>query len=55
VDALRRAITGLARDEMAHRRLSCAGRERVREQFTQDRIAADTLLFYRALLAGRGS
>jgi glycosyltransferase involved in cell wall biosynthesis len=55
VDALRRAIAGLASDEMAHRRLSCAGRERVLEHFTQDRIAADTLLFYRALLDGRGS
>jgi glycosyltransferase involved in cell wall biosynthesis len=53
-EALRRAVAGLAADEMARRRLSCAGRERVLEHFTQDRIAADTLLFYRELLAGRG-
>ncbi len=54
-EALRRAIEALARDEMARRRLSCAGRERVLERFTQDRIAVDTLLFYGELLAGRGS
>ena len=52
-DALGAAIASLATDELARHRLACAGRARVLERFTQTRIADDTLIFYRELLAGR--
>ncbi|MBV9775149.1 MAG: glycosyltransferase [Gemmatimonadetes bacterium] len=55
VHALRSALERLSRDADLRRRLACAGRARVAERFTQERIAADTLDFYGEILAGRAS
>jgi glycosyltransferase involved in cell wall biosynthesis len=51
--ALRAALADLAADEVARRRLACAGRARVLQHFTQAGIASRTLDFYREILAGK--
>ncbi|HET8655244.1 MAG TPA: glycosyltransferase [Longimicrobiaceae bacterium] len=53
--ALRRALAHLSTDLGARRRLACAGRARVVERFTNERIARETLGFYREILAGSAS
>ena len=52
--ALGRAISSLLADGARAARLGAAGRERVREQFSDERMVRDTEQFYLALLARKG-
>lgn len=52
--ALAIALARLAADQRARAELGRRGRERVLERFTHERIAEETVAFYRALLARRG-
>ena len=52
IDALAGALATLARDPGLRQRMGAAGRNRVREQFTRERMVEDHIALYRRVAGG---